>query len=284
MTSSLGLRVCFILDASGYMGSVCCLLFLPQLREECHQEVAAASGASLNLGYAFQNLKKLAREFASDTIVIFNKPSLRVSLLYATMKATGGIVWGPADVLNLKWSERENLQIFSDLALTLGFSYAFVGAGCFIGPPLSNFFFDPKQEVPLLRSIIFGIGLLSAGYVFWSLAFTFWVISLGNCVRSSASAIIYIRSTIILQLYTDRQYLGRCFALESCFYTLFNSLSTFSVGLLIDNDGMSERQICIFLAASAAMLSVLWWQIQIQRRRQLCSEASCYELVRGDEL
>ena len=69
-----------------------------------------------------------------ESIAVFSEQSLRVPLLYATMKATGGLIWGPADVLNLKWSELENMQINGDQPLTLGVAYAFVGLGCFVGP------------------------------------------------------------------------------------------------------------------------------------------------------
>ena len=60
---------------------------------------------------------------------------------------------GPADVLNVEFSETPALQVVrGDQPLTLGIAYAFVGVGCFVGPIASNAFFGKKEvqrEFPL---------------------------------------------------------------------------------------------------------------------------------------
>ena len=149
--------------------------------------------------------KNLLGRTLSDTLTLFTDPSLRLSLLYCTMKATGGLIWGPADVLNLKFSETPGLQIAGDQPLTLGIAYASVGVGCFVGPMASNAFFG--KEVELLSSVVFAVGCLASGYVA-VFASTYYVVYLGNFLRSAASAIIWIKSTILIQPYSDPPWAG----------------------------------------------------------------------------
>ncbi|QDZ21908.1 MFS general substrate transporter [Chloropicon primus] len=275
MTSQLGLVNCFLLDSLGFVLSITCLLFLPRLKQDQgNTGQVAGSGEDEPPEMKRVDSKTLKAEsssggakggFIKDTLALFG-PSHRVSLLYCTMKATGGLIWGPADVLNLKWSEIAKIQINGDQPLTLGFAYAFVGVGCFVGPPLSNVFFG-KEEAGLIRAILFGIGCLTSGYACWSFAFAnFTIVMLGNLLRSAASAVIWIKSTLLIQLYSDARFLGRLFALELAFYTIANSLSMFAAGLLLDNGVLDVRKI----SASLLLLSVVMfavWVLLVRRKR-----------------
>ena len=208
-------------------------------------------------------------------------------MLYTTMKASGGFIWAPADVLNLKWSENEALQIRGDQPLTLGMSYAFVGIGCIFGPLLSNKFLGNEQG-ELITVVVISIGSLGVGYLFWTFASSVWTVYLGNLFRSAASAAIWIKSTILLQLYTDQKYLGRIFAVEMAFYTMANSFSMFSSGVMLDYDVISEKQTCTLLVGVSIVVCILWVGVKrmLKDRRESASSGSsavAYERVKIDD-
>ena len=64
------------------------------------------------------------------------------------VKFSGALVWGAADVLQVKYSAMPSMQTLGDSSQTLGFVFAAVGVGCFFGPILFNFFTPPRSVVP----------------------------------------------------------------------------------------------------------------------------------------
>lgn len=270
MTSQLGIVKCFLLDAVGFLLSCCCLVFLPNdLRVNgANKDEVGRGGEAEGSSHASAlkgGDKSWTRTFAEECLAIFTEPSLRTPLLYTAMKASGGLIWGPADVLNLKFSQVDNFQIGHDQPLTLGISYAFVGLGCFVGPLFSNLFLDTKREGALIKAVACGVGFLGAGYGTWALAASFWMVETGNFLRAAASAVVWIKSTIVIQLFCDAKYLGRLFALEIAWYTLANSVSMFSVGVMVDQ-GLSKKHICAGLTLLSLAVFVVWIAINRMRR------------------
>ncbi len=66
------------------------------------------------------------------------------------VKFSGALVWGAADVLQVKYSEMPSMQTLGDSSQTLGFVFAAVGVGCFFGPILFNIFTPPRLFLYLL--------------------------------------------------------------------------------------------------------------------------------------
>uniref|UniRef100_A0A7S2Z9V1 Uncharacterized protein n=1 Tax=Chloropicon laureae TaxID=464258 RepID=A0A7S2Z9V1_9CHLO len=118
----------------------------------------------------------------------------------------------------------------------------------------------------MISSIVFAIALLGVGYLAWALAGDFWAVQLGNLLRSSASSIIWIKSTILLQHVSDRQYLGRLFALEVAFYTISNASSSYTVAAMLDFGFMRQKTICALLCGLSCVLFALWAYIKAKRR------------------
>ena len=66
-------------------------------------------------------------------------------LAYTLMKASGTLIWGAADILNVRFSEMKEMQAFGgDSAFTLGLFFASVGFACFVGPVVVNILTPPK--------------------------------------------------------------------------------------------------------------------------------------------
>ncbi len=86
----------------------------------------------------------------------------------------------------------------------------------------------------LLDSIIASLGILVLGYACWAAAQDAWLVSAGNALRAAGSAIIWIRSTVLLQLNCDQRYLGRLSAIEMALYTIAESITSFGTGLALD--------------------------------------------------
>lgn len=66
------------------------------------------------------------------------------------IKFSGALVWGAADVLQVKYSVMASMQTLGDSSQTLGFVFAAVGVGCFFGPILFNYFTPPRSVVDCL--------------------------------------------------------------------------------------------------------------------------------------
>lgn len=61
------------------------------------------------------------------------------------IKFSGALVWGAADILQVKYSEMSMMQSWGDGPQTLGLVFASVGVGCFFGPILFNWFTPPRS-------------------------------------------------------------------------------------------------------------------------------------------
>lgn len=254
-TSKLGLTNCFILDACGYLLSCLCLLFLPSLKGSAtpHSKVSERPQGS-----ACERLGAAVREsFGGIT-----RGSSWLPLVYATFKMTGGFVWAPADVLNFKFSEQRKFQIDEDQSLSLGLFYACIGVGCLVGPLIFNRFVGVGRKA-LLDSIIASLGILVLGYACWAAAQDAWLVSAGNALRAAGSAIIWIRSTVLLQLNCDQRYLGRLSAIEMALYTIAESITSFGTGLALDYDLLTLNAVCVVLVFVSILVLVLWLGIKV---------------------
>ena len=76
-------------------------------------------------------------------------PSCRQVGVLCFVKFSGALVWGAADILQVKYSEMPSMQTLGDGSQTLGFVFAAVGVGCFFGPILFNYFTPPRYAAAL---------------------------------------------------------------------------------------------------------------------------------------
>ena len=106
------------------------------------------------------------------------------------------------------------------------------------------------------------------GYFCWSFDTNFWVMNAGNVFRAAASAAIWIKSTILIQLNCEQKVLGRLFATEMAFYTMASSTSMFSSGLLLDEGFCNEWQISQLLVAASIVVSLLWLYLKVALRKR----------------
>ena len=167
-----------------------------------------------------------------------------------TLKLSGTLVWGAADVMNVKLSDTPSLAVAKkrrkengdgspaeiDSAATLGFIFAAVGVGAMLGSVASNALTSPDAR-SLLRSASAAFGLLTLGYAALSAAAA-WsslaAVLAATAARAAGSAVLWTYSTLLLQLEVPDALLGRTCALEQALYTLGECFSAVVAGLLFD--------------------------------------------------
>jgi predicted MFS family arabinose efflux permease len=78
-------------------------------------------------------------------------------------------------------------------------------------------------------------------------------------------------SDVLLQRNVEDQFLGRVFAFNFAFFTLAMALSVWLSGLILDNTGITSRQLAYLLSA-ASLLPLLPWIWTSRTTRQPVSK------------
>lgn len=175
--------------------------------------------------------------------------------LLVFMKATGSIVWGFGDTLNVAYS-----FVPDDEAATsrrLGYVYSCMGIGCFLGPIIANFFTDPERPKTLQFVCIVAIAFMTIGWLGVANAPSFGVICVFTAVKTVGSSTIWINSSLTLQRLAQPQRMGRVMAFEFACAMLFDAMSATVAGRLIDR-GYAPAQIATGASTLAATLLLLW--------------------------
>lgn len=114
------------------------------------------------------------------------------------LKATGCLIWGSADVLNVAFAHVENDE--AESSRRMGLIFSSVGVGCVLGPALANCtIVDGKKPSSLQLAIVIGLLFMTAGWA--GVAFnshSFWKICLFTSLRTVGSAMIWLFSTLLL--------------------------------------------------------------------------------------
>jgi len=281
VTSKLGLRDCFILDAFGYVMSMVCLFFLPRLKGSPEERTQAEPGRDDQP----RSLRTRVRHALREGMASITEKENREPLAFATLKGSGGLVWAPADVLNVMWSSLAKYQLFGDQPLTLGIAYGFNGIGSLLGPLMFNRIFD-TGKTGLLNAILIGMLLMGLGFVSWAFSFNVWMVNLGNFLRACGSSIVWIRSTLLLQLTCQQKYLGRMFAIENAIFTVCSSVSVFVAGYVLDLGSVSLKLMCFILSIGSFLLTALWAYLKASRFSSSKGKRRewSYEMVESREL
>ena len=200
-------------------------------------------------------------------------------LALTTLKLSGTLVWGAADVMNVKLSDTPSLAVKKkkeeprtatgaaraggdgdlpiDSAATLGFIFAAVGVGAMLGSVASNALTSPDAR-SLLRSAAAAFGLLTLGYASLSAAAA-WsslaAVLAASAARAAGSAVLWTYSTLLLQVEVPDALLGRTCALEQALYTLGECFSAMAAGLLFDAAAAAKAAAAAAAAAAAKAAS-----------------------------
>jgi MFS family permease len=185
-------------------------------------------------------------------------PENRDVAIMVTIKACGSLTWGAVDVLNVKISELTAMQPFgADASMTLGLIFAVVGIGCFVGPVGFNMVAPNPKSGALLWSVVASFMFLFLGSLFLAIADTFLGVVTATFVRSLGSSILWVVTTLMLQLRVENDILGRICALEMAFYTISEVGSSLFGGAAFDILHLTLQQVLWVLTWVAGGIAVI---------------------------
>ena len=117
------------------------------------------------------------------------------------LKASGCMMYGSQDVLNASFSNVEGDE--AETSRRLGLIYSSIGIGYFFGPIIVNCtIVDGRKIATLQKAVLAGIVFLTVGWLGLgsSSSYSFILICAFTSIREIGTAIIWIFSTVILQV------------------------------------------------------------------------------------
>merc|ERR1712232_397040 len=141
----------------------------------------------------------------------------------------------------------------------LGYIFAAVGIGCFIGPLLSEPFVSLEKPYTLQISCILSIGTASIGCIGMGLFSTsFNAVLFFTIVRSAGAAINWVNSGLLIQKFTDIELLGRMTSFEMAFSFLAEAFMAYICGVLQDELHLSAKLVAIIVGMIGVLFTILW--------------------------
>jgi MFS family permease len=185
-------------------------------------------------------------------------------LFLCAVKGLGSVVWGGADLVAVRFSQRSDMQALGDADLTMGVLFAATGVGCQLGPMLWNYC-TPQREQLLIRAIVFAFAHMAFSYLIMAVATDVYVVLLATIIRTIGASVLYIYSTLLVQLSFPGPMQGRVFAIERAFYTVCKISSTLFSGVAFERWGYSEGLVCLMLSALGTAVTIVSAVVYIDR-------------------
>ena len=180
------------------------------------------------------------------------------------LKATGALIWGAMDVLNVSFAEEgsgaDNVAVVS--SQRLGYIFAFAGIGCLIGPLLADQMTSMEFPYTIQRACVVGIVFGTCGCVAIGLVAnkSFWSLLLFTSVRTMGSSAVWIYSSLLLQKFSSIEMLGRVSAIDTGLSLLSQSVTAYVFGgYFQDNLHLSASFIStVVLGGIGVVVSSCW--------------------------
>jgi hypothetical protein len=139
----------------------------------------------------------------------------------------------------------------------IGILYGARGVGAGLGPIALRWILgqDPRRLRRTIAPAFFMVGLF---YIALSAAPTLWVAALCVLLAHFGGSILWVFSTVLLQLEVPDRYRGRVFAAELALVTLMSSASSYWTGYQLDRAGWSPRRLALVLGILFCVPGVLW--------------------------
>lgn len=308
LASRLGIRACFVADAATYVVSVLCTLRIsrelgdPKADEEEEEPAPmgddlSVSSASIGLSIPVaggiprplpptedssqrrhpspaQRLVNAAMRGLSATVEGLQESSAYLTahpdvLWIATLKAAGAATWGCVDVLNAIFSKMKSMQSLGDASVTLGLIFGAVGFAAVLAPIILNPVVAPKPA-SLVMACAGSLLCISAGHAIMAVATSIWVVLLGTLTRSTGSTLIWVYSTLALQLTVPGEVLGRLSAWEMAWYTVAEAGSGLIAGIAIDTFHAKPFALLHYVCAASLIIAAAWgfWAIRFRKKQE----------------
>jgi MFS family permease len=170
-------------------------------------------------------------------------------------------------------------------AAGIGVLYAARGVGAGLGPIALRWIIG-QQPQRLRRTIGPAYFMVGVFYIALAWAPSLWVAALCVLCAHFGGSILWVFSTVLLQMEVPDRFRGRVFATELALVTLMSSASSYWTGRQLDRAGWSPRTLAFSLGAMFCVPGLLWLWIQSgwkeQPRETLKSEVSTLNSERSD--
>ncbi|WP_420643451.1 MFS transporter [Candidatus Leptofilum sp.] len=203
-------------------------------------------------------------DFVDGFRYLWGRPYL---LILSLIKATGSLVWGAVNVLEISFAENvfpltifplaETFRIEDGGTASLGIIYVISGLGTGLGPLFMRRLLGSRPPRLILGSAI-GMVLVSVGIWGLGVAPTFGLFLLATLVRTVGSGTIWVFSAVLLQIVVPDRYRGRVFAFEFAMLTLTQSISTLLAGIFQDSPMWGLNQTTVLFAGMGVLFSFGW--------------------------
>jgi MFS family permease len=146
-------------------------------------------------------------------------------------------------------------------AAGIGVLYAARGVGAGLGPIALRWIIG-QQPTRLRRAIGPAYFMVGVFYVALAWAPTLWIAALCVLCAHFGGSILWVFSTVLLQMEVPDRFRGRVFATELALVTLMSSASSYWTGRQLDRAGWSPRTLSFALGLMFCVPGVLWLIIQ----------------------
>ena len=175
--------------------------------------------------------------------------------LLVLMKASGSLVWGSADILNVEFSHVEGDE--AETSKRLGLIFSCIGLGCLFGPMFANTMIQAERLGTMQLACVGSLAFMMMGWVGFAQDPGFALICVFTSVRSFGSSTIWVNSSLLLQNLASPKMLGRVLALEFGLCMAFDALAATIAGQLLDY-GVPKHTISAGVSFLAATLFTIW--------------------------
>ncbi|GMH55583.1 hypothetical protein TrLO_g4780 [Triparma laevis f. longispina] len=282
VTDRGGVEICFYVDGVTFLGSA---IFMYAVGEEWKNNKLNNNIASSTESNNVNNKPKTdyGTTFTGSIKYLTTNGTHLLPLLF--LKSYGCLLWGSADLLNVNFSKGNEFN--------LGLIFASVGVGCLVGPLIMDRikfrFMKGKEEGKskeemgfMVRCCVFAIFIIAISFIGMSINETLNSIIIFTVVRSMGSSILWVYSSVILQVLTDERVLGRVVSIEFAAATSLEGLSAFLAAGLLDFAGFTERGTALFFGILGCVGVV--GPLYIYLRRNWGDNNKGYRMVDDDEI
>ncbi len=157
----------------------------------------------------------------------------------------------------------------------IGWMYSARGLGALIGPYLARPFVGHDVD-KMRRAVLVAFFVTGFAYLGFSVAPIFWAAALFVLLAHVGGGIVWTLSSTMLQLLTPDRLRGRIFATDFGLVTVTNALSTFAVGVAVEQ--WDARFVALTMSVIFLVYGIVWGAgVFVSRRRDAAAWQS-----RGD--
>ena len=272
-TAYIGVQVCYVIDSATYLLSAIVISFLqgtysvvqdPDGSPTTIDSATFSSDESSTISAGKRHSPVMYRlRLVCQPLVAFCQMAHELNTyLYHSdfggvifLKATGALIWGPADVLNITFA-----HVGADEVATskrLGYLFSCLGIGYVLGPIAANIYTNAAQPKSLQLVCASSFSFMTIGWIGISQASTFNGILWCSIIRAFGSGIMWMNSTLLLQSLTKPEFLGRMLAFEFSLTMLADAVVATIVGQLRDQ-GYAASQISSGVGALSGLFFGVW--------------------------